>query len=346
MRALFILTILFAFTTIQAQNVYEIYITSYANARDLKDVKFELFQGGNLVVEQVSSDGLFQFVIKEGDGEYRLKAMKDGFIPKVIQFKAGDYPFINEYEIQEIDIEFHKSTAPEDESEVGDLKWSTIGHTFNVVKVDSAMDFVKENYISSQKSLGEIYVKAIENGDEMMALNQPDYAIPHYELALMAYPNDEYAKKKIQEIKETKMNMQETAPAIDKEMMDKINSGELTEIPKEYKNKDVLYVVQLGAFSKEIKEEDHHFLRDRLCAARGDGGPPYRQQTGTGHSCPGRESFPPDNYASRHCDREGPAGSTGENLTGGKRLDAIRQAAAHPRLLLRPAFDDLEPFGS
>lgn len=243
-------------SSLLAQNVYEILVTSYANGRDLKEVNFELYSDGEKIAEQVSKNGTFQFVIMESDKAYRLKSFKEGYIQKVIHFNSPDYPFINEYEIQEIDIEFHWLNSTQDESEIGALRWSSVGHVFNVVAVDSTEEFVKQNYMQSEKSLGNIYIKAINNGEELLALQQPKYALMQFELALLAKPDDEFTLKKIEEINNMEVAAPEDNVGLDKEIMNKINKGEISNITMEQQYAGIIFSVQLGAFSQKITESD------------------------------------------------------------------------------------------
>lgn len=234
------------------QNVYEIFIASFAESRSVTKVEFELYKGNEKLIEQVSNDGSFQFIIPEGDGRYKLKAKKESFIPKIIHFNSMEYPFMNEYEIQEIDIEFHPSISPEDEMEIGELKWSSLGHVFNVIRVDSANEYVKINYAMSEKSLGQIYAASIENADEYFSLGLYENSMRHYEVALIAKPNDDYSKKKIMEIKNLQLTEKKATVNIDKETIDKINRGEISEIPASKETEGLIFSVQLGAFSKKV----------------------------------------------------------------------------------------------
>lgn len=235
------------------QNVYEIFIASFAEGRSVTKVEFELYKDNEKLIEQVSNEGSFQFIIPEGDGRYKLKAKKENYIPKIIHFNSMEYPFMNEYEIQEIDIEFHPLTSPEDEMEIGELKWSSLGHVFNVVKVDSTMEYVKINYAMSEKSLGEIYTVSIENADEYFNIGMYENSLRHYEVALIAKPNDEYSKKKIMEIKHLQLSEKKSEVAINKETIDKINRGEISEIPATGASDGLIFSVQLGAFSKKVE---------------------------------------------------------------------------------------------
>lgn len=240
----------------QAQNTYEIYLSSFANARELKGVNFQLYQGDKLMAEQQNNAGFFQFVIMEGDDKYKLTASKEGYIPKLIIFNTSDYPFLHEYEIQEIDIEFHKVATGDEKTEIGELMWSSVGHVFSIVKFDSTRDVARENYTASEKSLAEIYQHSIAKGDELMMLKLPQYSLAHYVTALMAKPNDDYAKKKIMEIKEGSLTEMQNNTGLDNETMDKINRGELTQMPGDIAAKGIVFSVQLGAFSREVSDAE------------------------------------------------------------------------------------------
>ena len=189
------------------QNVYEISIASFAGNRQMSKVKYELFNNNEKVIEQESRDGSFQFIMKEGDGYFRLKATSEGYIPKIIHFPSDNYPFINEYEIQEIDIEFHEEKKPGDESEMGEMKWSSLNHIFNVVHVDSTLEYSRRQYATTEKNMGVIYSRAIDNGDELLEMNQPEYARMHFEIALIAKENDPYALSKLEEIRKMKVTV-------------------------------------------------------------------------------------------------------------------------------------------
>lgn len=249
-----IITLLILTSThiVVGQNVYEIFIASFADGRSVTKVEFELYKDNEKLIEQVSNEGSFQFIIPEGDGRYKLKAKKEHYIPKIIHFNSMEYPFINEYEIQEIDIEFHPAVSPEDEMEVGELKWSSLGHVFNVVKVDSSMEYVKTNYALSEKSLGQIYTVSIENADEYFTLGLYENSMRHYEVALIAKANDEYSKKKIMEIKHLQLAEKKSEVAINKETIDKINRGEISEFSASGTSAGLIFSVQLGAFSKKV----------------------------------------------------------------------------------------------
>lgn len=237
------------------QNIYEISITSFADRKYLRDVTFELYQEQNKLVEQVSANGLFQFVIVEGDQPYRLKASKEDYVPKIIHFDSRAYPYLNEYEIQEIDIEFRPKTSEMAEPEVGELKWSSIGHVFNVVKVDSSMVYVKENYAKSERALGQIYATSIERADEFTSIGKEEYALPLFEIALMSKPNDSYSKRRILEIKRNQLEpsrKEKDAVAETKEILDRINRGETGDIPENLTIEDAIFSVQIGAFSGKV----------------------------------------------------------------------------------------------
>lgn len=259
MRILVNILLLFSFisysTTISAQNFYEIFIASFSNSRDMKDVHFELYQNDNKLVEQVSKDGTFQFAILENDGNFTLKAWKEDYITKIIHFPTSEYPFINEYEIQDIDIEFRKQTSPDDEPEVGELKWSIIGEVFGVVKYDSTRKEMDENEMKAVEILEEIYLTSVAKGDELIKKEQYDNAKSHFEIALIARQGDEYAIKRLKICKELSVaEPDESTKGLNSHDMEKINQGDLTGI-QTVPGEDILFSVQLGAFSKKVNEE-------------------------------------------------------------------------------------------
>lgn len=248
--------LLFTFSFLRTQNVYEIYINGYAEGRTLKGIQYTLIQNDNVVVEQNSKNGAFQFIIMENDGYYSLKATKEEYVPKVIHFNSIEYPFTEEYEIQEIDVEFHLKEVSGEEIEIGELKWSNLSESFNVVKVDSTFEVAKKQYASSEQSLGEIYIKAIETGDELLNMGEPRPAKRNYEIALLAKPKDMYAQNKITEIEimltEEKEIEKEVRVFSSEEVLDKINKGEIQDLPADKLDPNAIYSVQLGAFSQKI----------------------------------------------------------------------------------------------
>ena len=256
-----ILLLLFSLTVMigSAQNVYEILISSYANARELKDVTFEVFQGEDKIIEQVSKNGMFQFVLLDGNGEYKLSASKEGYFTKVIHFRSDNYPFANEYEIQEINIEFHKSSGSVDEEEVAELKWNSLNRSFNLAKYDENSEAMVEEASSEEVRIMNVYNMCIKKGEEALDNKDLEHAKSYFELAIFAKPYDEYASRKLSEINETGSSK---SAAIDKEVMEKINRGEISQVPNAGIHKGVIYSVQLGAYKKKITEADFPGIPD------------------------------------------------------------------------------------
>lgn len=247
-----------------SQNVYEITCTGFSKNRSLNNLNFKLTMNNKVVAEENSKGGFFSFIILPDDGHVVLEISKKDYVPKIVHVRTSNYPFNNEYEIQEIDFDFEWLENSKDSVQVGELTWSDLTDAFNVIKVDSALHKVKSEYERSEKKLGRLYTRSIESGDELLAIAQPAYARKHYEVALLAKPGDNYASKKMAEIDRMKIEAKETrevkvfesdSKAVDAGLMDKINRGEINEIPGAAIDKSVIYSVQLGAFAKEINKE-------------------------------------------------------------------------------------------
>jgi hypothetical protein len=248
---------LLAFNT-AAQNVCEIACTSFSQGRAAIHVKFKLSLNNNVIVEKVSKSGMFQFIMKKDDGKYELEATKEGYVPKIIRLNTENYPFENEYEIQEIDLEFTKESNSVDDVQIGELTWSSVSDEFAVAKIDTALEHMKENYSNSMQKIDQVYVKAIVNGNEMMNIGQPSFAKGYFQIALDVKPDDEYALGKLTEIQMAvaQQREKEKVKMIDEDMMDKINKGELETIENLSSEDNVRFSVQLGAFAKSINMEE------------------------------------------------------------------------------------------
>ena len=234
-----------------SQNALEIYIASFAEGRDVKDVNFQLFNKDEKIIEQISKNGLFQFIILDTDEDFKLKATHTGYMSKEIHFNVSEYPFENEYEIQEIDIEFRKAKGGQT-VEVGALKWNELDNSFAIALVDSTIENMKSKYAETEKTLGEIYITSIDNGDVLMWMGKYDLAKSHYEVALLAKPDDSYAKSQLDEIGFQLSKKPEQKVGIDKDLLDKINRGEINQVTSYKTTEDVIFSVQLGAFSGKV----------------------------------------------------------------------------------------------
>jgi len=249
---------------LNAQNVYEITCVGYSKGRSLNNLNYKLTMNGKLVAQENSKGGYFSFIILPDDGHVELEISKKEFVPKIVHIRTINYPFSNEYEIQEIDFDFERLINSKDSFQVGELVWSDLADAFNVIKVDSAIFRVKAEYERSEKKLGRLYSRSVESGDELLSIGQPAFARKHYEIALLAKPGDNYASKKMAAI--DKMKVEEKAAretkifesdskVIDAGLMDKINRGEIDLVPGAAIDKNIIFSVQLGAFSKEINKE-------------------------------------------------------------------------------------------
>ena len=257
-----IAAVFFAFLTweVQAQNVYEITCVAFSKGRELTNVNYKLTMNNKVVVDEKSKAGYYSFIILPDDGHIVLEVTKQDFVPKIIHLRTDKYPFENEFEIQNIDLDFEWTENSKDSVQIGELIWSDLSGAFNVIKVDSALMKVKSEYERSEKKLGRIYSRSVEDGDELLAVGQPAAARRHFEVALLAKPGDTYASRKIADIlkieTETiateKKTFESEASGVDKDLMDKINRGEVNEVSDAVIDKNVIYRVQLGAFSKNF----------------------------------------------------------------------------------------------
>ena len=259
----FLLIILNAPLILLSQNVYEISCTGFNKGRSLNNLDFKLSMNGKIVAEETSKGGFFSFIILPDDGHVILEISKKDFVPKEIHIRTTNYPFTNEYEIQEIDFDFEWQANSKDSIQVGELIWSDLIQAFNVIRVDSALLKVKTDYERSEKKLGRLYSRSIEAGDELLAIGQPAFARKHFEVALLAKPGDNYASKKMAEIDKMKIEEKEErevkvfesdANAVNANLMDKINKGEVDEVPEAVIDKNIIYSVQLGAFAKNVNK--------------------------------------------------------------------------------------------
>ena len=249
--------------TLATQNVYEISCTGFNKGRSINNLDFKLTMNGKVVAEESSKGGFFSFIILPDDGHIVLEISKKDLVPKVVHIRTNNFPFTNEYEIQEIDFDFEWLENSKDSIQIGELIWSDLIDAFNVVKVDSALLKVKSDFERSEKKMGRIYSRSIESGDELLVIGQPSYARKHFEVALLAKPGDNYASKKMAEIDKMKIAAKEErdvkvfesdAKAVDVSLMDKINKGEIDDVPGAVIDKSIIYSVQLGAFAKDVNK--------------------------------------------------------------------------------------------
>ena len=172
----------------------------------------------------------------------------------MIHFHPEIYPFENPYEIQEIDLEFVADKGKNNEIQTGILKWSEIGDVFGVVKYQPEESGNKES-----DQLAAIYEQSKINGDRCMKSEEWDQAKGHYEIALMAIPEDLYITEQLAKINEKEAEVSTKEEGISAEVLDKINKGENVEISEPEGTSDIVYSVQLGAFAKTI--DDAKFKR-------------------------------------------------------------------------------------
>jgi hypothetical protein len=241
---------------LKSQNVCEIYCSSYNEGKLLKNVTFRLTNNGKAVGEVLSKAGDFQFAIKEGDGAYILNVMKAGFITKTILFNTEGYPFAHEYEIQDIDIEFHVQKTGDEEAQVGEMRWNSIGDVFSVVKIDGLPSAFQPVINDPEERFGLIYAQAIASADALFANNEIAAARGDYQLALLAKPEDKEAQVGIAKMDSILAVAKSNEKVIDADIIDQINKGELDHVDLKNSDENVIYSVQLGAFSKKVNAMD------------------------------------------------------------------------------------------
>ncbi len=245
----------------QSQNIYEFFCASYIGGRELRDVTFTLSGDSGLNESFTSKTGEFQFSIKQGDGALMLSAAKEGYMTKSVRISPSNYPFENEYELQDIDFVFAKKENGENE-QIGELKWNTMEHEFRIAKIDADVEKLKENFAGSNEKLDQIYIYAIECGNEYWDEGEKEMALRNYEIALMAKPEDEYASGKKEEILNSNEEEEKQTVVIDKSVLDQINSGSYVPPEGQEMAEGVLFSVQLGAFSKKVDEQKFADVKD------------------------------------------------------------------------------------
>jgi hypothetical protein len=243
-------------TSLLAQNVYEVYCASYHNGKALKNVHFLLKNNGEVVGDIHSKTGDFQFAIKKGDGDFILEVSKEGYIAKVILFNTDNYPFAHEYEIQEIDIEFSEQQGELIEKQVGEMRWNSISDVFSVVKVDGLPTSDHAVVNDPEERFGLIYAQAIHSADQLFNEGAIGPARGDYQLALLAKPDDTYASGQIKRADSLLALAKNQEDVIDADLIDKINKGEIEHVELKNSDENVIYSVQLGAFSKQVDEND------------------------------------------------------------------------------------------
>lgn len=249
---------MFFIWTCTGQNVYEITCTAFAKGRELNNVNYQLTMNDKIVAESKSRGGYFSFILMPDDGHVVLEVSKKDYVPKIIHLRTSNYPFTNEFEIQDIDLEFEWAENSTATQQVGEMIWSDVIDAFSVIKVDSVLMKVKAGYEMSENKLGQIYSRSVEDGAELLSIGMPVQAKKHFEIALLSKPGDEHALKMLKDLDKMILETMasdkkifESQPGIvDANMIDKINRGEITEVENIKIDKNVIYRVQLGAFSK------------------------------------------------------------------------------------------------
>ena len=266
-KSFIILVLSISFTIpVTAQNVYEFFISSYARSRQLQEVQFDYKLNGKNLKNESSTSGEMTFVVMQDKGRYVLTATKEGYAAKYIYFNTENYPFGFEYELQEVAVVFVNLEKSEKDFQMGEVMWNHQDEHFHVVEIDSSMLVENQPKAATLDKMDQTYTLAIKNADEKYHQKFYSHAVSYYEVALFAKPNDPYATEmmaKCNEAKgrETKVFSSEAPPpkkveakdpnavVVTAALLDKINRGEVTSVDASHITEDIIFSVQLGAFS-------------------------------------------------------------------------------------------------
>ncbi len=186
---------------LKAQEIEEsldILVDAYEGKSRVKNVDYTLTLNQKEVIKLTSKKGSFNFVIKPNDGVYELQMEKEGYLTKRIIFDSYAYPFNNAYELQEIIIEFIPVGAKLNEAVyAGTMKYDPVANAFRVSKSDTIKARLSEEVKSNSNKLNDIYDKAVYNGNGLRQIEEFEYAKGYFEIALLARPNDDYARSQL-----------------------------------------------------------------------------------------------------------------------------------------------------
>ena len=279
-------------------NILEIFIESFEREDRIKNVKFELYKNGQELTETTSKKGRFSFVINQLEGEYKLRAEKDGYLTKEILFNTKDFPFDKEYEYQDVYLEFIPLQKNDtDYVYTGRMSYEPESRAYKVDKIDSSQLELEKKYKDAMKRLDQIYSDAVENGDGLPELEEYGYAKDFYKLALTAKPEDDYAslaydrmdslekemeliaqaqRKKAfseageEEFKKDDFIVVDTVPEDDEVHQEDEVDEEPVEEEKPQRPKGEYYSVQLGAFIDWYDEAVYQDVPDKIVADGSD----------------------------------------------------------------------------
>lgn len=256
---LFMLTFSLA-SGVQAQKVVDILVYARENGKKVKQVNYALHLNGKELVSLKKRNGKFEFAIQPNDGRYNLYINKEGYLTKELTFNSDDYPFKEDYDVQEIEVEL----IPGAEDMENVVVSRNVGYSeeagYIIQKLDSTVKVYKTKLDEALTTLENVSKKAIKNADGLVALEEYEYAKGYYEIALDIDPDNTYARDQYDKMdalareqrkkEELFAANRENAGRTSRTVSRNHSNGEefLPEVTGKY------YSVQLGAFLQEINE--------------------------------------------------------------------------------------------
>ena len=257
--------ILLTFSTAQAQKVVDILIYARENGKKVKHVNFALQLNGKELVSLKKRNGKFEFAIQPNDGRYNLFINKEGYLTKELTFNSDDYPFKEDYDVQEIEVEL----IPGAEDMQNVVVSRNVGYSeeagYIIQKLDSTIKVYKTQLDDALNTLEKVSRKAIKNADGLVALEEYSYAKGYYEIALDIDPDNKYALEQFNKMdalareqrrKEEEMTRSDLARNSNVRSRNNFSGSRssggsdfLPEMTGKY------FSIQLGAFLQEINED-------------------------------------------------------------------------------------------
>lgn len=248
---------------VQAQKVVDILVYTLENGKKVKHVNYALHLNGKELVSLKKRNGKFEFAIQPNDGRYNLFINKEGYLTKELTFNSDDYPFKEDYDVQEIEVEL--IPGAEDMEDV--VVSRNVGYSeeagYIIQKLDSTVKVYKSKLDKALNTLETVSKKAIKNADGLVALEEYEYAKGYYEIALDIDPENAYAREQYDKMdvlaKEQRMKEQMMASNSSRSNRgSKTVSRNSTKSSQSYTYLPEMtgryYSVQLGAFLQDVDE--------------------------------------------------------------------------------------------
>jgi len=176
----------------------DIIIKTYEAGKTAKDVTFTRYKNSKVEAEVVSKKGDYGFIIRDGESSSELVISKEGYLTKRIVYKTEDFPFEADYEFQEIDVEMIPVASEIKNIEyVRIMSYDRMAKTYSFDRLDTTSLVLKRTIKERDRTIDDVYQKAITNGDDLVEANQYKYAVGFYEVALVAKKDDSYAMERM-----------------------------------------------------------------------------------------------------------------------------------------------------